>query len=65
MLSQPHPTRNRIGKDFIKGGDMKVFEGQMRKLEVEQDAENFSIENDQSLMDFKGSVILLVFWKTL
>ncbi len=44
---------------------MKVFEVQMIKPEIRQEAENFPIGGNQSLLDLKGSVILLVFWKTL
>ena len=44
---------------------MKVFENQMKRLEVGQEAESFSMGGTQSLSDLKGSVILLVFWKTL
>jgi hypothetical protein len=44
---------------------MKVFEGQMGKLEVGQEAEDFPINDNLSLGDLKGSLIFLVFWKTL
>ncbi len=44
---------------------MKVFEDQTRKLEVGHEAEDFTIGNDLSLSDLKGSPIFLVFWKTL
>ena len=44
---------------------MKVFENLTKKLEVGQEAENFQVGENQSLSDLKGSVILLVYWKTL
>jgi hypothetical protein len=44
---------------------MKVFENQEKGLEVGQEAGNFPIEGNHSLSNLKGSVILLVFWKTL
>jgi len=44
---------------------MKVFEEQIKRLEVGQKAEDFSIGNKLSLSNLKGSPIFLVFWKTL
>jgi peroxiredoxin len=44
---------------------MKVFENLAEHLKVGQWAEDFSVSNDLSLSDLKGSPILLVFWKTL
>ncbi len=44
---------------------MKVFEEQTKKLEVGQEAEDFLIGNDLFLSNLKGSLIFLVFWKTL
>ena len=44
---------------------MEVFENLTKKLEVGQEARNFPVGENQSLSDLKGSVILLVFWKTL
>jgi len=43
---------------------MKVFEDQMKGLEVGQEAESFSMGGSQSLSDLRGLVTLLVFWKT-
>ena len=43
---------------------MKVFEDQLKTLEVGQKAHDFRM-GDLSLTDFKGSPIFLVFWKTL
>ena len=44
---------------------MRVFENLTRGFDVGQEAGNLSIGEKQSLSDLKGSVILLVFWKTL
>jgi hypothetical protein len=44
---------------------MKVFEDQLRKPEVGQEAQDFRTGDHSSLSDFKGSPIFLVFWKTL
>ncbi len=44
---------------------MKIFDEQTYRLKVEQEVEDFSIDNDLSLSNFKGSPIFLVFWKTL
>ena len=46
---------------------MKIFDDQLRTLEVgqDQDAEDFRIGDDLCLSDLKGSPIFLVFWKTL
>ncbi len=44
---------------------MKVFEDQTGNLRVGQEVEDFSIDNDLSLSNFKGTPIFLVFWKTL
>ncbi len=44
---------------------MKVFEDQLRKLEVGQEAADFQTGDHLSLSDFKGSPVFLVFWKTL
>lgn len=44
---------------------MKVSEEQTKKLEVGQEAEDFTIGDDLSLSDLKGSPIFLVFWNTL
>ena len=40
---------------------MKVFEDQTKKLEVGQEAEDFSTGNDLFLSNSKGSPIFLVF----
>jgi len=44
---------------------MKVFENQTGSLKVGQKIEDFSINKDLSLSNFKGSPIFLVFWKAL
>jgi hypothetical protein len=44
---------------------MKVFENQPGNLKVGQEAEDFTIGNDLSLLNLKGSPIFLAFWKTL
>lgn len=44
---------------------MRVFEEQTRKIEVGQEAEDFPVGNDLFLSNLKGSLIFLVFWKTL
>ena len=44
---------------------MRILEDQSRKIEVGQEAEIFSIGNDLFLSYWKGSLIFLVFWKSL
>ena len=44
---------------------MKVFEGQTKKLEIGEEAEDFTVDNDLFLSDLRGSPIFLIFWKTL
>ncbi len=44
---------------------MKVFKDQLRKPEVDQEAQDFRTGDHSRLSDFKGSPILLLFWKTL
>jgi len=44
---------------------MKVFEERMNRLKVEQEPEDFPINDNLSLSDLKGCPIFLVFWKTL
>jgi hypothetical protein len=44
---------------------MKVFENQTRNLKIGQEAEDFTIGNNLSLLNLKGYPIFLVFWKTL
>jgi peroxiredoxin len=44
---------------------MKVFEEQVDRLKVGQEAHNFRLNNNLRLSDSKGDPILLVFWKTL
>jgi len=44
---------------------MKVFEDQTKKLDINQEAEDFPVGNNLFLSNLKGSPIFLVFWKTL
>ena len=44
---------------------MKVFEEQVNRLKVGQEAEEFSINDNLLLSDLKGYPIVLVFWRTL
>ncbi len=44
---------------------MKVFEEQMNRLKVGQEADDISHNENLYLSNFKGHPILLVFWKTL
>ena len=44
---------------------MRIFEDQSRKIEIGQEAVDFPIGNDLFLSNLKGSLIFLVFWKTL
>jgi hypothetical protein len=44
---------------------MKVSDDQSGKLKIGQEAVDFPINDDSSLMDLKGSPIFLVFWKIL
>ena len=44
---------------------MKVFENQGRNLRVGQKAEDFTIDDNRSLIGLRGHPIFLVFWKTL
>ena len=44
---------------------MRIFEEQTRKIEVGQEAEDFPVGNDLFLLNLKGSLIFLIFWKTL
>ncbi len=44
---------------------MKIFDEQIYRLKIGQEAEDFPIDNAISLSNFKGSPIFLVFWKAL
>ena len=44
---------------------MRIFEGQMKRLKVGHEVEDFPLGDMGFLSDFRGSLIFLVFWKTL
>jgi len=44
---------------------MKVFEEQVNGVRLGQEAEDFPVNDNLSLVDLKGDPIFLVFWKTL
>jgi peroxiredoxin len=44
---------------------MKVFEEQVNRLKVGQEADSISLDENLYLSNFRGHPILLVFWKTL
>lgn len=44
---------------------MKIFDEQIGRLKDGQEVEDFPINDDLYLSNFKGSPIFLVFWKSL
>jgi len=50
---------------FLRREKLEVFGGQTKTLKVGREAEDFSIGDDLFLSNLKGSLIFLVFWKTL